>query len=336
MPPRCDTRVASFYVLLPTLLCCVLSPVLTFVRIRPGTNLVVVAAIIVLLVWVHRILCQFYMLYRLNVAISTGQVVRMQTSHMSASERDMLFGEMAMLWRTNMQQQLLRARRISSAIDVTQLQIPFVIEKSSIQVTRTAPGEGEGPGDGEAPDDATVGVSFRYRSTERVALQLYWHVHVNALNSIISNCNHLHLGPSAGNVTTEGRKRKRLFGRGYISVNQATDANRNSFEMQVQEPRAAGEPLTMRSQSTPLFTDAQACARSPVQQLAAHADGWVQAVSTPQCRMPAATIERCACTRAASTAASVVAGGSAPALTVSHLNPKPYTLNSKLAVAASR
>jgi hypothetical protein len=223
-------------------LCCdlsTMSPVLIFVRICPGTNLIVVAAIVVLLAWVHRILRQFYMLYRLNVAISTGQVVRMQTSHMSATERDMLFGEMAMLWRTNMQQQLLRARRISSAIDVTQLQIPFVIEKSSVQVTRTKRGEGEGEGEGEgdahAPDDATVGISFRYRSTERVALQLYWHVHVNALNTIISNCNHLHLGSSAGNVTTEGRKRKRLFGRGYISVNQATDANRNSFEMQVQE-----------------------------------------------------------------------------------------------------
>jgi hypothetical protein len=84
--------------------------------------------------------------------------------------------------------------------------------------------------------------------------------------------------------------------------------------MQVQEPRAAGEPVTMRSQSTPLFTDAQACARSPLQRLDAHADGWVQAVSPPQCQMPAAAIERCACTRAASAAA---AGGGAAAEAVS-------------------
>jgi hypothetical protein len=78
-----------------------------------GTNLLIVVAVVVLLAWVHRILRQFYLLYRLNVAISTGQVVRLQTSHMTATERDMLFGEMSMLWRTNMQQQLLRARRIS-------------------------------------------------------------------------------------------------------------------------------------------------------------------------------------------------------------------------------
>ena len=78
-----------------------------------GTNLLIVVAVVVLLAWVHRILRQFYLLHRLNVAISTGQVVRLQTSHMTETERDMLFGEMAMLWRTNMQQQLLRARRIS-------------------------------------------------------------------------------------------------------------------------------------------------------------------------------------------------------------------------------
>ena len=60
--------------LIPHVLCCVLSPmspVLIFVRICPGTSLIVVAAIVVLLAWVHRILRQFYMLYRLNVAIST-------------------------------------------------------------------------------------------------------------------------------------------------------------------------------------------------------------------------------------------------------------------------
>ena len=161
-----------------------------------GTNLLILLGWVLLILWVYRIVRKFHLLYRLNVAIASGQVcatpirarrdhthtprthtgapargscfcscwgglwrtlhrawrspvrclgvlglvfmgahpgcarlprgslvVRLQTSHMTATERDMLFGEMSMLWRTNMQQQLLRARRISCAIDVTQLQV---------------------------------------------------------------------------------------------------------------------------------------------------------------------------------------------------------------------
>ena len=117
-------------------------------------------------------------------------------------------------------------------------------------------------------------------------------------------------------MTTEGRKRKRLFGRGYISVNQATDANRNSFEMQVQQQRLAGEPLTMRSQSSPLFTDSQACARSPVQQLVAHTEGWAQVESIPQCRIPASSVERCACNSPAAAMASTAAAAAGPSAPV--------------------
>ena len=89
---------------------------------------------------------------------------------MTPNERDMLFGEMSMLWRTNMQQQLLRARRISYAIDVSQLQIPFVIDKTSVQIVRHTTDASE-----------TLGASFKYRSTQGVAVQVYWHVHASAL-----------------------------------------------------------------------------------------------------------------------------------------------------------
>lgn len=199
-----------------------------------------------------------------------------------------------------------------SAIDVTELQVPFAIEKSSIEITRNYEEGAPQQGEGEA-DHASLGISFKYRSTDRVALQMYWHVQVNALSTIIANCNYLHGGSLGGNVTTEGRKRKRLFGRGYISVNQATDANRNSFEMQLQQQRLPGEPLTTRSQSTPLFTDAQACARSPTQQLAAHPEEWVQAESVPQCRILASAVERCPCHTPSSAGAAAAAGAAATA-----------------------
>ena len=267
-----------------------------------GTNLLIVLGWVLLLAWIYRIMCQFLLLHRLNVAITTGQVamhiistprqcprphsrprprprprtpapggwarpagaarlpppsprscsprgallppapcspapysqvVRLQTSHMTATERNMLFGEMSTLWRTNMQQQLLRARRISCAIDVTQLQVlllrplprpaccvlavvsaftrmcvcvcvcvcvmcrhsngmcvcacvcvrvmpcgaarllvcvdvfkvPFVIDKSSVKVVLNE-------AEAQQADAPTLGVTFKYRCTERVALQV--------------------------------------------------------------------------------------------------------------------------------------------------------------------
>jgi hypothetical protein len=229
-----------------------------------GTNLLILLGWFVLLAWVFRITRSFYLLYRLNVAISTGQVVRLQTSDMSPIDREMLFGEMSMLWRTNMHQQLLRARRISCGIDVTQLQVPFVIQKTSVSVFSD-----------ESAQAATIGITCKYRSTERVALQVYWHVQASALSRLIASCNNQLLGPTGASVRVEGRRKKRLFGRGYVSVAQATDSQRNSFEREMVEMVAQGQqasPLdtyaSVPSASSPLFTEAQACARSAVQQVA--------------------------------------------------------------------
>ena len=316
-----------------------------------STNLFILLGWMLVIAWVLRIVRSLHLLYRLNVAIATGQVlrrvgtapcsrplvptnrlqqdtlpsllpqarprvrlcvtsatstpqvVRLQTSHMSANERDMLFGEMSMLWRSNMQQQLLRARRISSAIDVTRLQIPFILHKTSVEVFRDKRSGGmeaataEGAGSTEA-----LGVSFKYRSTQRVALQVYWHVQASAVAKIIADCNHHVLGPQEKTQGAKGRKKKRFFGAAYMPVNQATDSTRNSFELQTQPSGFEAKPATVAG--APLFGDAVACTRSAVQLLPMHADGWGSAASPPQCLVPAAEVEECACTRASPPAAT--------------------------------
>jgi hypothetical protein len=124
------------------------------------TNLLVVAAFVVWILWSLRLLRQFYLLHRLNVAIKTGQVVRLQTADLSPSERGMFFGEMEMLWRTNLQQQLLRARRISAALDVSELRVPFLIDRENLKMVYQ-----------EEPS-RTVGLDFKFQAAGRIALQV--------------------------------------------------------------------------------------------------------------------------------------------------------------------
>ena len=124
------------------------------------TNLLVVAAFVVWILWSLRLLRQFYLLHRLNVAIKTGQVVRLQTADLSPSERGMFFGEMEMLWRTNLQQQLLRARRISAALDVSELRVPFLIDRENLKMVYH-----------EEPS-RTVGLDFKFQAAGRIALQV--------------------------------------------------------------------------------------------------------------------------------------------------------------------
>mmetsp|Transcript_47793 Transcript_47793/g.149800 ORF Transcript_47793/g.149800 Transcript_47793/m.149800 type:complete len:137 (-) Transcript_47793:1936-2346(-) len=136
---------------------------------------------------------------------------------MTFQERGGLFGEIRMLWRTNMQQQLLRARRICSPIDVNELAIPFSVEKSSITINDALSG--------------VTRVNFKYMARERVGIQFYWHVSAAAVQDLVSRFNNERLGPGE-NVVTHGRKKKRIFGRRYISVNQDRETHR-SFEFEV-------------------------------------------------------------------------------------------------------
>jgi hypothetical protein len=122
-------------------------------------NMMFVGASFLLGLWAVRLLRQFYLLHKLNIAIKTEQVVRLQTTDLGPHERSMFFGEIEMLWRTNLQQQLLRARRISTALDVTQLQVPFQIDKNTLTMVYH-------------DSRRTVGLDFKFQATERIALQV--------------------------------------------------------------------------------------------------------------------------------------------------------------------
>mmetsp|Transcript_47795 Transcript_47795/g.149810 ORF Transcript_47795/g.149810 Transcript_47795/m.149810 type:complete len:444 (-) Transcript_47795:862-2193(-) len=171
---------------------------------------------------------------------------------MTFQERGGLFGEIRMLWRTNMQQQLLRARRICSPIDVNELAIPFSVEKSSITINDALSG--------------VTRVNFKYMARERVGIQFYWHVSAAAVQDLVSRFNNERLGPGE-NVVTHGRKKKRIFGRRYISVNQDRETHRSfEFEMEKIDTMHGSETIEVepRNNQAPLFTDNHCCARSRV------------------------------------------------------------------------
>ncbi|EKX45988.1 hypothetical protein GUITHDRAFT_163073 [Guillardia theta CCMP2712] len=219
-------------------------------------NLILVFGFIIFFLWFLRLL-------RLNISVSTGQVVdevvRLQTTSMTFQERGGLFGEIRMLWRTNMQQQLLRARRICSPIDVNELAIPFSVEKSSITVKLSA----RGPNINDALSGVTR-VNFKYldsavegaRLTECTRL---WR------SEVPLRCNWIELRILyQENVVTHGRKKKRIFGRRYISVNQDRETHRSfEFEMEKIDTMHGSETIEVepRNNQAPLFTDNHCCAR---------------------------------------------------------------------------
>eukprot|EP00288_Rhodomonas_lens_P018387 CAMPEP_0177698514 /NCGR_PEP_ID=MMETSP0484_2-20121128/5084_1 /TAXON_ID=354590 /ORGANISM="Rhodomonas lens, Strain RHODO" /LENGTH=366 /DNA_ID=CAMNT_0019209617 /DNA_START=59 /DNA_END=1155 /DNA_ORIENTATION=- len=245
-----------------------------------GSNLLVLIAFCVMIMWFVRLCRTFYRLYRLNIAVATGQVVRLQTSDLQADERSMLFGEMEMLWRTNLQQQLLRARHIPSAVDVSELKVPFFIDKSSIEVQQDATTE-------------KVGVNFRFRMTQRMAIQVYWQVKSSALRDLLSKVNKEHLG-IGGNVQTAGHKKKRFFGQRYMSVNREGSAldqeaagSGRSFEMTTRQSLEEGTAGSGLRSQAPIFAEDACAARSGVVALTdGGCETWVVFDNPDQCKVP--------------------------------------------------
>uniref|UniRef100_A0A7S0F4Y5 RING-type domain-containing protein n=1 Tax=Hanusia phi TaxID=3032 RepID=A0A7S0F4Y5_9CRYP len=216
-------------------------------------NLILVLGFAIFFLWFLRLLRMLFLLHRLNVSVNTGQVVRLQTSTMTFRERGDLFGEIRMLWRTNMQQQLLRARRICSPIDVNELAIPFSVEKSSVTQFNDQ-------------NSGVTRVNFKFMAKERVGIQFYWHVSAAALQELVSRFNNERLGPGE-NVVTHGRKKKRIFGRRYISVNQDRETHRSfELEMEKMDTMRGSETVEVepRTNQSPLFTESDCCARSRV------------------------------------------------------------------------
>ncbi|KAJ1491065.1 hypothetical protein T484DRAFT_1934167 [Baffinella frigidus] len=214
------------------------------------TNLLVVVAFVLWSIWSLRLLNQFYLLHRLNVAIKTGQVVRLQTADLSPHERSMFFGEMEMLWRTNLQQQLLRARRISAALDVSELRVPFLIDKENLKMVY------------HEEISRTVGLDFKFQASGRIALQVYWHVSAPALKELLARFNHEAPSNSGGGVPA-GRRTKNFFGQLYAAVPLGGDGGSRRSRSLEMSSVPSGTDEVGRTQS-PLFQDAQCCSRSGV------------------------------------------------------------------------
>eukprot|EP00292_Cryptomonas_paramecium_P009731 CAMPEP_0113666300 /NCGR_PEP_ID=MMETSP0038_2-20120614/2795_1 /TAXON_ID=2898 /ORGANISM="Cryptomonas paramecium" /LENGTH=256 /DNA_ID=CAMNT_0000581771 /DNA_START=12 /DNA_END=779 /DNA_ORIENTATION=+ /assembly_acc=CAM_ASM_000170 len=223
--------------------------ILPFSPLAPsGANLLILLAIIMVFVWFCRILKILHRVYDLNVAITSGQIVRLQNGGIE-------FGEIEMLWRTNLQQQLLRARRITQAVPVREIHPQFVIKKDSIKFA-------------EFSGQQAIGIDFIYTASTKVAVQIFWNVPSSALQAHVDRYNQEHIG-RGGRGRHDSRRKKRLGGQRYMAVNDREttgNAAASGAQRGVQERLGAllGTSDVAASVGSSFFADSECSCRSGV------------------------------------------------------------------------
>jgi hypothetical protein len=138
--------------------------------IGPGdANLLIIISVLSLLAWFADICRRIFRLYELSVGVASGGVVRLEDGRSLA--------ELQMLWGMNMRQQLLRARRVSAGVAVSQIQVPWIIK--DILCTAHAGTNGR----------RTLHICFGYTGTAACSVQLFWGMEHGAVQRLVRRLN---------------------------------------------------------------------------------------------------------------------------------------------------
>lgn len=171
--------------------------------IRPGdANLLIVIAVLALLAWFADICRRILQLYELSVAVTSGGIVRLEDGR-SLAELQMLWG-----MNMNMRQQLLRARRVSAGVAVSQIQVPLVIKDILCSAHAGADGR------------RTLRICFDYTGTVACSAQLFWGMEQGAVQRLVRRLN----------FPASDRRRGRPAGRSLLTLlRQKTPSFRNRY-----------------------------------------------------------------------------------------------------------
>ena len=132
-------------------------------------NLLILISVLSLLAWFADLCRRILHMYSLSAAVASGGLVRL--------EPDRSISELQMLWNMNMRQQLLRARRASAGVAVSQIQVPWSVK--DVRCSAHAGADGR----------RAMRLRFSYTGTAAASAQLFWGMETGAVQRLIRRAN---------------------------------------------------------------------------------------------------------------------------------------------------